>query len=116
MKIFFDNYLSQISMILVGDLGQLPPVNDSSTYDSNRQAKLLREEFKTMITLNKKFRQNGENIQQQRFYQLLTNLRDANPNIDDWRLLMTRTPSSIDVASNVEFNNTIHLFSRNENV
>ncbi|XP_059073384.1 uncharacterized protein LOC131874156 [Cryptomeria japonica] len=105
-----------ISMILVGDLGQLPPVNDRPAYASNRRAKLLWEEFKIVVTLDKIFRQDGENIQQQRFRQLLTNLRDANPQIDDWKLLMMRTPTNIDVASNSEFENTIHLFSTNDNV
>jgi ATP-dependent DNA helicase PIF1 len=44
------------------------------------------------------------------------NLRDANPQIDDWRLLMSRTPINIDVATNFEFDNDVHLFSTNENV
>ncbi|XP_059073492.1 uncharacterized protein LOC131874231 [Cryptomeria japonica] len=105
-----------ISMILVGDLGQLLPVNDTPAYDSNKRAKLLWEEFKTMITLDKLFRQDGENIQQQRFRQLLTNLRDTNPKSDDWKLLMMRTPISLDVASNNDFDNVVHLFSTNENV
>ncbi|XP_059073347.1 uncharacterized protein LOC131053421 [Cryptomeria japonica] len=90
-----------ISMILVGDLGQLPLVNDRPAYASNRRAKLLWEEFKIVVTLDKIFRQDGENIQQQRFHQLLTNLRDANPQIDDWKLLMMRTPTNIDVARSV---------------
>ncbi|XP_059076947.1 uncharacterized protein LOC131876152 [Cryptomeria japonica] len=105
-----------ISMILVGDLGQLPLVNDRPAYASNRRAKLLWEEFKIVVTLDKIFRQDGENIQQQRFRQLLTNLRDANPQIDDWKLLMMRTPTNIDAASNSEFENTVHLFSTNDNV
>lgn len=69
-----------------------------------------------MVTLDKVFRQDGENIQQQRFRQLLTNLRDANPQIDDWNLLMTRTPIRLDVVSNAEFDKTVHLFSTNDNV
>ncbi|XP_057872227.2 uncharacterized protein LOC131078523 [Cryptomeria japonica] len=99
-----------------GDLGQLPPVNDKPAYASNRKAKLLWEEFKIVVTLDKIFRQDGENIQQQRFCQLLTNLRDANPQIDDWKLLMMRTPTNIDVGRNSEFENAVHLFSTNDNV
>ncbi|XP_059068714.1 uncharacterized protein LOC131859171 [Cryptomeria japonica] len=86
-----------VSMILVGDLGQLPPVNDKPTYTSNRREKLLWEEFKIVVTLDKIFRQDGENIQQQIFRQLLTNLRDANPQIDDWKLLATKA-GSVNVA------------------
>ena len=69
-----------------------------------------------MVTLDKVFRQDGENIQQQRFFQLLTNVRDVNPQIDDWNLLMTRTPIRLDVATNDEFDKTVHLFSTNDNV
>ncbi|XP_059065637.1 uncharacterized protein LOC131065369 [Cryptomeria japonica] len=105
-----------ISIILVGDLGQLPPVNDRPAYDSNRREKLLWGEFKTVVTLDKIFRQNGENFEQRRFCQLLTNLRDANPQIEDWKLLMTRIPANMDAANNVDFDNTVHLFSTNDNV
>ena len=97
-------------------MGQLPPVNDRAAYDSNKRAKLLWQEFKIVVTLDKIFRQDGEDIKQQRFRQLLMNLRDANPQIDDWRLLMSRTPINIDVATNFEFDNDVHLFSTNENV
>ncbi|XP_057830374.2 ATP-dependent DNA helicase PIF1-like [Cryptomeria japonica] len=105
-----------ISIILVGDLGQLPPVNDRPAYDSNRRAKLLWGEFKTVVTLDKIFRQDGENFEQQRFHQLLTNVRDANPQIEDWKLLMTRIPPNMDAANNLDFNNRVHLFSTNDNV
>ena len=49
-----------ISIILVGDLGQLPPVKDKVPYASFRRAKLLWEEFKKVVTLEKIFRQDGE--------------------------------------------------------
>ena len=77
---------------MVGDLGQLPPVNDKPAYASQRRAKLLWNEFKTVVTLDKIFRQDGEDNDQQRFRELLTNLRDANPKIEDWNLLMMRIP------------------------
>ena len=76
-------------MILVGDLGQLPPVRDKVAYDSRRWAKILWEEFKILVTLEKVYRKNGEDLEQTKFHQLLTNLRDAKPTIDDWRLLMS---------------------------
>ena len=97
-------------------MGQLPLVNDRPAYDSNRRAKLLWQEFKTVVTLDKVFRQDGENIQQQRFRQLLTNVRDANPQIDDWNLLMTRIPIRLDIVSNDDFDKAVHLFSTNDNV
>ena len=101
---------------MVGDLGQLPPISDRPTYDSNRREKLLWKEFKIVVTLDKIFRQDGENDNQQRFHQFLMNVRDANPQIDDWRLLMTRTPINIDLPKKLQFENFVHPFSTNENV
>ncbi|KAH9330971.1 hypothetical protein KI387_003079, partial [Taxus chinensis] len=69
-------------------LGQLPPVTDKPPYDSNRRAKLLCEAFGTIVTLDKVFRQAGEDEDQKSFRELLANLRDANPTLDDWMLLM----------------------------
>ena len=105
-----------ISVILVGDLGQLPPVRDKVAYDIRRRAKILWEEFKIVVTLEKVYRQNGEDLEQTKFRQLLTNLRDAKPTIDDWRLLMSRTKSKILPSINEDFDNNVHLFSTNENV
>ena len=67
----------------MGDLGQLPSVGDKPAYDSNRREKLLWQELKTVVTLDKIFRQDGENEDQQIFHQLFMNVRDANPQIDD---------------------------------
>ena len=39
-----------------------------------------------------------------------------NPQVDDWNLLITRTPIRLDVVSNDEFDKTVHLFSKNDNV
>ena len=99
------------SIILVGDLGQLPPVSDKPPYDSNVRAMLLWEKFKTIVTLDKVFRQEGESEDQQRFHQLLTNILDATPTIDDWKLLMTRIEVSLPQNVKEEFGNNIHLFA-----
>ncbi|XP_059067928.1 uncharacterized protein LOC131858643 [Cryptomeria japonica] len=105
-----------ISVILVGDLNQLPLVRDRPAYDSNRRAKLLLEDFKIVVTLEKIFRQDGEEIQQKQFHELLTNMREAHPTINDWKLLMSRTNSNLTAPMNEEFDNNIHLFSTNDNV
>ena len=97
-------------------MGLLPPVGGRVAYDSNRREKLLWKEFKIVVTLDKILSQNGENDNQQKFRQLLMNVRNANPQIDDWRLLMTRTPINIDLLTNLYFENSVHLFSKNENV
>ena len=103
-------------MIFVGDLGQLPLVSDRTTYDSKSWEKLLWKEFKIVVTLDKIFRQEGENIEQKRFRQLLTNLRDFDPQIEDWKLLMMRTPIDLNATTNEEFQNCVHLFSTNDKV
>jgi len=78
--------------------------------------KLLWQKFTTVITLNRVFRQEGESEDQKRFRQLLTNIRDANPTEDDWKLLMTRTNLNLDPATRDEFDHNIHVFATNENV
>lgn len=80
-------------MILVGDLAQLPPVNDRPTYESRRL--LLWEEFKTVVTLSHIFRQDGQSNEKEIFCVLLSNIRDANPTIDDWMLLMSRSNANM---------------------
>ncbi|XP_057846165.2 uncharacterized protein LOC131055866 [Cryptomeria japonica] len=105
-----------ISMILVGDLGQLPPVNDTPPYNSRRRAELLWEQFTTIITLDHIYRQEGQGSDQERFRQLLMNIRDAKPTLDDWILLMTRSSMTIDTTTNQEFDSCVHLFSTNDNV
>lgn len=76
-------------MIFVGDLGQIPPVKDRVSYDSRAHAKVLWEYFKILITFKKIYRQDGENSDQNNFCQFLTNIRDAQPKIEDWKLLMS---------------------------
>ena len=69
-----------------------------------------------MVTLDKIFRQEGENIEQKRFHQLLTNLRDVDPQIEDWKLLMMRTPIDLNATTNENFQNYVHFFSTNDKV
>ncbi|XP_059064495.1 uncharacterized protein LOC131856654 [Cryptomeria japonica] len=79
----------------VGDLGQLPPVNDRLPYNSRRREKLLWEQFTTIITLDHIYRQEGQGSDQERFRQLLMNIRDAKPTLDDWILLMKSFASKV---------------------
>lgn len=44
------------SIILEGDLGQLPIVSHKPHYDSNVHEKLIWEEFKIVVTLDKVFK------------------------------------------------------------
>lgn len=69
-----------------------------------------------MVTLDNVFRQDGEDVEQIQFHQLLTNLREAQPTIDDWKMLMSRTSSNMSSTINEAFDNDVHLFSINDNV
>ncbi|XP_059070854.1 uncharacterized protein LOC131028544 [Cryptomeria japonica] len=62
------------SIILFGDLGQLPPVKDIPMYASTSYGGTLWRSFITVITLKKTFRQTGEQPTQIAFRALLSNL------------------------------------------
>ena len=44
------------------------------------------------------------------------NIRDAVPTIEDWKLLMTRTDTSLDASMKKSFDKVIHLFATNDDV
>ena len=85
-----------ISIILVGDLGQLPPVMDRPTYACEGHAKELWNLFTTFVTLDTVYRKYGQSNDQRFFRHLLMNVRDVIPTIEDWKVLMTRTNSNLD--------------------
>ena len=104
------------SIILVGDLGQLPPVMDKPVYASEGIAKELWNTFTTVVTLDIVFQQNGQSNEQISFRNLLMNIRDAVPTIEDWKLFMTHTNTSLDASMKNSFDKAIHLFVTNDNV
>ena len=77
------------SLILVGDLGQLPPVIDKPLYVGNTAGRVLWKYFTKVVTLDTVFRQQGTDPNQVKFKRLLINIRNANPTMDDWNLLMS---------------------------
>ena len=44
------------------------------------------------------------------------NIRDAVPTIEDWKLLMTHTDTSLDASMKNSINNAIHFFATNDDV
>lgn len=113
--------LGGISIILIGDPGQLLPVCASSLYDTALKTPLAKggylayNQFKIVITLEAVMRQqNLDNDQQQaHFIELLPRLRDGTSTIDDWKLLKTRFTNS---AINIGFENAISIFNDNDSV
>ena len=54
-------------------------------------------------------------MEQNKFCQFLTNIRDAQPTVDDWKLLMSQTTCNISIVINENFEKNVHLFSKNDN-
>ena len=77
------------SLILVGDLGKLPLVKDKPLYVGNTTGSVLWKYFRKVVTLDTIFRQQGTDPNQVNFKRLLTNIRNENPIVDDWNLLMS---------------------------
>ena len=48
------------SLILVGDLGQLPPVKDKPLYVGNTASRVLWKDFRKVVTLDTIFRQQAQ--------------------------------------------------------
>ena len=70
-------------------------------------------EFRTAIILEIVFRQVGTDGTQQRFRELLTNIHNATPTLEDWNLLQYRTNTFLLAKERLEFDTSIHLFATN---
>ena len=101
------------SIILVGDLGQLPPVRDKPLYVGNTTGKLLWKDFKKFVTLDTIFRQRGTDPKQSIFRIILTNIKNTVTDVDNWHVLMSQIDSSMDYVEHNTFNLEIHLFPTN---
>ncbi|XP_057852643.2 uncharacterized protein LOC131062916 [Cryptomeria japonica] len=104
------------SIILFGDLGQPPLVKDIPTYTSTSYGGTLWHSFITVIKLKKIFRQTREQPAQIAFRALLSNLRNAERTIGDWKLLMSRSNSTLSSVEQSIFLSSTHLFATNEMV
>ena len=92
------------SIILVGDLSQLPPVRDKLLYVSNTTRKVLWKYFKKVVTLDTIFCQRGTYPKQSIFRRIPTNIRNAVANVDDWHVLMSQIYVSMDYVESSTFN------------
>ena len=111
-----DQHFGGLSIILIEDQGQLPPVGDKPLYHSRpssemgQQGYLLYLMFKKVVELTDNFRAQGATSEQQAFRELLLRLRTGDSTEDDWRLILTRQPSAVKNISH--FENTTRLFSK----
>lgn len=109
-----DKPFGGLSIILVGDLGQLPPVGDWPLYapeGTGTHGHTLYHLFTTVVILEQVMRQAGNDPNTIAFRKLLLmNLRDGKVTEDDWTTLLQRSPTT---ASNIsDFESAVHLFYR----
>ncbi len=110
-----------LSVILIGDPGQLLPVMGSPLYDDllklplGIQGYLAYQQFDKVIVLESVMRQTNEDNdpQQAHFIELLPRLRNGESTKEDWELLITRIPT---IDNSPEFENATRIFNDNENV
>ena len=102
------------SCLLFGDFGQLPPVMDQPLYTTESRSQLSEEgmtayqSFRSAIVLDQIIRQAGDDPEQKRFRSLLLRLRDGETTVEDWKVLMSRTPTRVNNLAS--FETALHLY------
>ena len=90
-----------ISIIVVGGIAQLPPISDKVLYHNKPSGELATEgfciyhQFDKVVKLTVNERARGETPHQEDFRTMLTNLRNGNTTLDEWNMLLTRTPQQV---------------------
>jgi hypothetical protein len=108
------------SLILIGDPGQLPPVADKPLYHAKPSNAIGEQGYQTyrmfdkVVKLTVNQRVQGMSPVQVEFRNLLLRLRKGESTPDDWKLLLTRQPSTI--ADLCQFDDATRLFYSNEQV
>ena len=109
------------SLVLVGDVAQLPPITDKVLYYDKPKGDIATDgfcmyhKFVDVIKLTVNERSNGSSDNQQTFRTLLVNLRDGNSTIKDWKLLLTRTPNNVEDIETFK-NSSVKVSYGNETV
>ena len=116
-----DMTFGSISVILVGDQAQLPPVGDKPLYHSmpktekQIQGFLLYHEFKKVVKLTVNQRVQGNNIEKSNFREMLTRARHGESTESDWHSLISRTPDKVRNVNEFE-NNSVRICYHKEKV
>lgn len=104
-----------ISIILIGDHAQLPPVSDKRMYvrphaEENHEAWTLYREFNIVIFLDEIKRQEADS----KFQKLLSHVRNHVVSEADWKYLMSRSSNHLSQIELDSFKDAIHLFRTNQ--
>ncbi|XP_020896155.1 uncharacterized protein LOC110235051 [Exaiptasia diaphana] len=119
-KAIYNRIFGGLSVILIGDPGQLPPVADKPLYHAQpsnpigEQGYLAYKMFDMAVKLTVNQRVHGTSYEQQQFRDLLLRLRKGESTKEDWQLLLTRQPCSVENIA--DFNNATRLFYSNDEV
>ena len=115
-----NDVFGSISIILVGDPAQLPPVADKPLYNSSPDDTLSEEGFYAysmftkVIKLDRNMRVFGLPFEQKQFLDLLSSLRNGLCSEREWNLILSRQPTAI---KNLEdFKYSTRLFFKNDDV
>ena len=112
-----NNPFGGISVILIGDPGQLLPVGGSPLYDKKLKSNLAQggfiayQKFKNVVILESVMMQ--QNQEQAHFMELIPRLRNGQSTLADYELLLTRIPTENNKNA---FKNAIRIFNDNESV
>ena len=117
---FHDKLFGGKSLILIGDPAQLPPVGDKPLYHSYPSNKIAEQGhyayrfFHKVVKLTVKQRVQGESLHPKEFRGLLSRLRTGDSSLQDWHLLLERSPDK--VTNIAQFENATRLFFTNQDV
>ena len=108
-----------LSVILVGDIAQLPPVCDKPLFhrkpdtDVGTQGYCVYNSFQCVVRLTKNERAKGDNQGQNDFRKTLSNLRNGACTVSDWQRILSRTVLNVKPSDTTEY---VKLAFSNETV
>jgi hypothetical protein len=121
-----DEILGGLPALVFGDFFQLPPIGDTPLYSdkptAGRRAGLAAEgravfeSFTQSVTLQKVFRQQGDNLEQVQFRDALMRLREYKTTEADHSLFSTRFWENLSPEERTSFSDTLHLLPTREAV